>query len=145
MKRKSVNPIYSMVVQPAFIIGTNNEDGTDNFAPITWVSATHEEGDRYLLVISMAGTKRTKMNVLRTGIFSVNLVNQEMLSLMDYFGTHKAQDGVKNEMQYKVSRGENLNIPVCFLQQLFGQSCKPFLDIVACPNWTKLQRLRLAA
>ena len=33
----------------------------------------------------------------------------------------------------------------CFLQQLFGQSCKPFLDIVACPNWTKLQRLRLAA
>lgn len=112
MKRKSVNPIYSMVVQPAFIIGTNNEDGTDNFAPITWVSATHEEGDRYLLVISMAGTKRTKMNVLRTGIFSVNLVNQEMLSLMDYFGTHKAQDGVKNEMQYKVSRGETLNIPV---------------------------------
>lgn len=28
---------------------------------------------------------------------------------------------------------------VCFLQVLFGQSCKTFLDIVACPNWTKLQ------
>jgi hypothetical protein len=28
----------------------------------------------------------------------------------------------------------------CFLQVLFGQSCKTFLDIVACPNWTKLQR-----
>lgn len=27
----------------------------------------------------------------------------------------------------------------CFLQVLFGQSCKIFLDIVACPNWTKLQ------
>ena len=27
----------------------------------------------------------------------------------------------------------------CFLQVLFGQSCKTFLDIVACPNWTKLQ------
>ena len=39
MKRKSVNPNYSMCVQPAFIIGTNNEDGSDNFAPITWVSA----------------------------------------------------------------------------------------------------------
>lgn len=57
MKRKSVDPVYSMCVQPAFIIGTNNEDGTYNFAPITWLSATHEEGDRYLLVISMAGTK----------------------------------------------------------------------------------------
>ena len=27
----------------------------------------------------------------------------------------------------------------CFLQAFFGQSCKTFLDIVACPNWTKLQ------
>ena len=29
----------------------------------------------------------------------------------------------------------------CFLQALFGQSCKIFLDIVACPFWTKLQSL----
>jgi hypothetical protein len=29
----------------------------------------------------------------------------------------------------------------CFLQVLFGHCCKIFLDIVACPNWTKLQRL----
>ena len=27
-----------MCVQPAFIIGTNNEDGSHNFAPITWVT-----------------------------------------------------------------------------------------------------------
>lgn len=45
MKRKSVNPVYSMCVQPSFIIGTNNEDGSYNFTPITWVSVTHEEGD----------------------------------------------------------------------------------------------------
>ena len=112
MKRKSVRPVYSMVVQPAFIIGTNNEDGTCNFAPITWVSVTHEEGDGYLLVISMFGTKTTKKNVLRTGIFSANLVNREMLPLMDYFGTHKAQDGAKTDREYEVSRGEVLNIPV---------------------------------
>ena len=31
------------------------------------------------------------------------------------------------------------NALMCFLQALFGQSCKTFLDIVACPNWTKLQ------
>ena len=42
IKRKSVGPHFSMCVQPAFIIGTNNEDGTDNFAPITWVSVTGE-------------------------------------------------------------------------------------------------------
>ena len=112
MKRISVNPIYSMVVQPAFIIGTNNENGTDNFAPITWVSATQGDEDKYLLVISMFGSKTTKKNVIRTGVFSVNLVNQEMLPLMDYFGTHKAKDGQKNAMTYGVSRGEKLDVPV---------------------------------
>lgn len=111
-KRRSVDPIYSMCVQPAFIIGTNNEDGTANFAPITWVSVTHEEGDGYLLVISMFGTKMTKKNVLRTGIFSANLVSTDMLPLMDYFGSKHAKDGAKNDMSYKVSRGEIVDVPV---------------------------------
>ncbi len=108
-KRRSVDPIYSMCVQPAFIIGTNNEDGTANFAPITWVSVTHEEGDGYLLVISMSGTKTTKMNTVRTGIFSANLVSRDMLPLMDYFGTHH---GRKDDIAYDVVRGEVLDVPV---------------------------------
>lgn len=112
MKRKSVEPTFSMCVQPAFIIGTNNEDGSHNFAPITWLSATHEEGNQYLLVISMAGTKKTKQNVLRTGIFSANLVNTSMIPLMDYFGTHRAEEGPKDGISYEVSRGEVIDVPV---------------------------------
>ena len=111
MKRKSVDPIYSMCVQPSFVIGTNNEDGSCNFAPITWVSVTHEEGDGYLLVISMFGTKRTKQNVIRTGLFSANLVSTAMLPLMDYFGTKHAGDGKKDEMAYGVGRGAVLDVP----------------------------------
>jgi flavin reductase (DIM6/NTAB) family NADH-FMN oxidoreductase RutF len=110
--RRSVDPVYSMCVQPSFIIGTNNEDGTSNFAPITWVSVTHGEGDGYLLVISMSGTKRTKQNVLRTGIFSANLVSTDMLPLMDYFGSRHAQDSRKDEIEYAVSRGAVLDVPV---------------------------------
>ena len=112
IRRRSVDPVYSMCVQPSFIIGTNNEDGTDNFAPITWVSVTHEKGDGYLLVITMFGTKMTKRNVLRTGIFSANLVSTEMLPLMDYFGSHHAADGKKSGMEYTVSRGQVLDVPV---------------------------------
>ncbi len=111
-KRRSVENIYSMCVQPAFIIGTNNEDGTANFAPITWVSVTHKEGDGYMLVISMFGTKKTKQNVLRTGIFSANLVSTDMLSLMDYFGSRHAKDGRKDAIAYRVVRGEVLDVPV---------------------------------
>ena len=111
MKRRSVAPVYSMCVQPSFIIGTSNEDGSDNFAPITWVSVTHEEGDGYLLVISMFGKKRTKQNVLRTGLFSANLVSKNMLPLMDYFGSKHAKDGKKNDITYGVSRGKVLDVP----------------------------------
>lgn len=111
MKRKTADPIYSMCVQPSFIVGTNNEDGSYDFAPITWVSATYEGGDGYLLVISMSGNKRTKQNVIRTGIFSANLVNTGMLPLMDYLGSKHASDGNKDDMEYGVSRGEVLDVP----------------------------------
>ena len=110
-KRKSVAPIYSMCVQPSFIIGTNNEDGSFNFAPITWVSATQGEDAGYFLVISMFGTKRTKLNVVRTGVLSANLVSKDMLQLMDYFGSKHAKDGKKNDISYDVSRGEVLDVP----------------------------------
>ena len=111
-KRRSVAPVYSMCVQPAFLIGTDNEDGSWNFAPITWLSVTHEQGDGYLLVISMFGTKQTKRNVLRTGRFSANLVSTDMLPLMDYFGSRHGYDGKKDGMPCAVSRGEVLDVPV---------------------------------
>ena len=112
VKRRSVAPIYSMCVQPAFIIGTNNEDGTANFAPITWISVTQEKDDGYMLVISMYGSKRTKQNVLRTGVFSANLVSVDMLPLMDYFGSRHASDGPKDGVMYEIGRGEVLDVPV---------------------------------
>ena len=110
-KRRSVDPVFSMCVQPSFIIGTNNEDGTANFAPITWISVTHEKGDGYMLVVRMFGTKQTKQNVLRTGIFSANLVSTDMLPLMDYFGSRHAKDSRKDEMEYGVSQGVVLDVP----------------------------------
>lgn len=112
IKRKSVEPRFSLCVQPAFIIGTNNADGSHNFAPITWVSVTNERGTDYLLVISMHGAKLTVQNVLRTGLLSVNLVSADMVELMDYFGTRHGADGRKDGMSYGVSRGAVLDVPV---------------------------------
>jgi len=111
-KRKSAGTHFSMCVQPAFIIGTTNEDGTSNFAPITWVSVTCEKDDDFLLVISMHGGKRTKENVLRTGLLSANLVSTDMLELMDYFGTHSAKDGAKDALPYAIGRGAAIDVPV---------------------------------
>ena len=100
-----------MCVQPSFIIGTYNEDGTYNFAPITWVSATCKGGDGYMLVISIYGTKKTKQNIIRERKFSANLVNTSMLPLMDYFGTKNKEDADAAEPEYGVSYGEVLEVP----------------------------------
>ncbi len=112
MKRKSIGTGFSLCVQPAFIIGTDNEDGSANFAPITWISVTCERGSNYWLVISMFGDKMTKRNVRRTGRLSANLVSADMLALMDYFGTHSGRDGKKDAIPCGVSRGELLDVPV---------------------------------
>lgn len=112
VKRKSIGTGFSMCVQPAFIIGTNNEDGSHNFAPITWISVTNEKEGNYLLTVSMFGTKKTKQNVIRTGILSVNLVSTDILGLMDYFGTHHAKDGKKDAMPYLVGRGSVVDVPI---------------------------------
>ena len=112
IKKKSLGTHFSMCVQPTFIIGTNNEDGSHNFAPITWISVTCEKDQDYLLVISMYGTKMTKQNVIRTGILSVNLASTDMLELVDYFGLHHAKDSKKDEIPYNVCRGEVVDVPI---------------------------------
>lgn len=108
MERKSVGNDFSMCVQPAFIIGTYNEDGSPNFAPITWLSVTCP-GEGYMLVISMYGTKQTKRNVERTGQLTANLASVDMLPLVDYFGNSKLKHtGI---MQYVFAEAEQVHAP----------------------------------
>lgn len=109
-KRKSVGSNQSMCVQPTFLIGTYDEEGNADFAPITWLSVTND-GERFLLVVSMFGTKKTKMNVKKTGRLSANLVSTDMLPLADYFGSVSGHKGAKTGMDYGVSEGEVVKVP----------------------------------
>lgn len=99
-----------MCVQPAFLIGTYDEIGTANFAPITWLSVTWDT-DHHLLVVSMNGSKKTKKNISANNIFSANLVSTDMLPLMDYFGSCSGNNAPKNAVSYAYSSGNTLNVP----------------------------------
>lgn len=111
MKRKNIDPGHMLPVQPTFLIGTYNEDGTPNFAPITWVSKTYDESIGYLLIISLCGPKKTKLNAQRTKHFSVNLVSTDMLELVDYLGSTSGKHGVKDALSYLYSRADRINAP----------------------------------
>jgi len=110
MKRVDSNEGYSTHIQPVFLIGTYNEDGSPNFCPITWVSSTWDN-DHPLMVISMNGTKKTKENIARTNLLSANLVSVDMLELLDYFGLHTGLDAPKNALSYKYEDGHVLHVP----------------------------------
>jgi len=113
MKRVNSTKAHSLCVQPAFLIGTYNEDDTPNFCPITWVGVTWDT-DRYLLIISMFGSKKTKENIARTGLLSANLVSTDMLELLDYFGSRSGKDGQKNTLPEEEQKRSGLPIPGCF-------------------------------
>jgi len=108
--RKSIGAEHSMCVQPAFLIGTYDEAGVANFAPITWVSVTWEV-DHYMLVMSMFGSKKTKQNIVKNKMLSANLVSTDMLKLMDYFGSHSGKEQPKDAVLYEYSDGNVLNVP----------------------------------
>lgn len=110
MKRTLRTGNHSMCVQPMFLIGTYDEQGRANFAPITWLSVT-SDGERFLLVISLFGGKKTRKNVQRTGLLSANLVTVPMLPLADYLGSVSGHDGDKTEKEYAISPGVCLNVP----------------------------------
>lgn len=103
MKRKDIGCRHTMPVQPTYIIGTYNEDGTPDFAPITWVSHTYADDEEPWIVISMWGTKKTKRNVQCTGQFSINMATTGMLQLVDYFGSSSGKNGAKNALPYTYS------------------------------------------
>ncbi|MCL2202802.1 MAG: flavin reductase family protein [Defluviitaleaceae bacterium] len=110
MKRVHSDKGYTTHIQPAFLIGTYNEDGSPNFAPITWVSSSWD-GETPLMVISMNGTKKTKENIARTKLLSANMVSVDMLELLDYFGKTSGLDGVKRDMPYEYEDGHVLRVP----------------------------------
>jgi flavin reductase (DIM6/NTAB) family NADH-FMN oxidoreductase RutF len=110
IKRLDSKEDYITHIQPAFLIGTYNEDGSPNFCPITWVNSTWD-GDHALMVISMNGAKKTKENIARTNLLSANLVSVDMLELLDYFGSCSGLAAPKNALDYAYEEGHVLRVP----------------------------------
>lgn len=96
--------------QQVMLIGTFDADGKERFCPISWVSYTW--GPPSCLVVSIWGTKRTKENIARTGMFSATLVTPDLLPLCEQFnrGTYKKE--LFDKLQYEVVCGKELEVPL---------------------------------
>ena len=77
------SPVF--FTQQLFLIGTYNEDGKENFTPISWVSYTW--GQPSCLIISMNGDKQTKRNFERTKQLSATVVTPYLMRFMEICGS----------------------------------------------------------
>ncbi len=97
--------------QQLFLIGTYNEDGSANFAPISWISFTW--GPPCCLVISINGItrkKQTTMNIERTGVLSATIVTPDLLPFAEQHNRATQRDGVS--IVQEIENGNVLNVPL---------------------------------
>lgn len=97
--------------QQLFLIGTYNEDGSPNFAPISWVSFTW--GPPACLIISISGKvrkKRTAQNIERTGLVSATVVTPDLLPFVEQHNRSTRRAGVV--IEHEVEPGKALKVPL---------------------------------
>ncbi|MDI6893654.1 MAG: flavin reductase family protein [Bacillota bacterium] len=111
MVKRSVDPQRGFFPQPAYLIGAFREDGEPNFTLVTWITFCCVNPPT--LMFSSRGKRMTSACVLRTELFSANLVTTGMLPVADYcgntsgFNTNKCLDTGASW-----SRGVVLDVPV---------------------------------
>ena len=103
--------------QQLFLYGTYKEDGTPNFGLFCWFSyiwTTEDEygGDGLGVMACIGGEKLTKDLIRKNGVFSANLVTEELLPLADYYGgTEGRAHDDKMKFAPTVEKGVVLNVP----------------------------------
>ena len=107
--KHSVSKSGGFIPQAVWLIGTINEDGSQNFGTVTCVN--YIPGPPEGLIVSLTA-KRTKENILRTSEFTANLCTAEMASMADYAGAVSGTERVKDAMPFSGVPGVKVHVPV---------------------------------
>jgi flavin reductase (DIM6/NTAB) family NADH-FMN oxidoreductase RutF len=110
MPKMSIKPGRVFLPQPLYLIGTNNQDGSANFATITWI-ASNWNGTPHIMV-GLGSARQARENVKRDGLFTMNLVSRDMVWLADCLGSSIGTEEQLAGFTYTSGKGEVLNAPI---------------------------------
>ena len=103
--------------QQLFLYGTYKEDGTPDFGLFCWFSYLNApdvngEGSGMGVMACIGGEKMTKDLIRKNGVFSANLVTEELLPLSDYYGIVGGREH-PDKMRFSptIEKGVVLNVP----------------------------------
>lgn len=121
--------------QQLFLIGTYNEDGSANFAPISWISFTG--GPPCCLVISISGQarkKQTTQNIERTGLLSATIVTPDLLPFMEQHNRATQREGIS--FPQEIEEGRAVHVPL-LKDAKWAYECEVIqtAQVGACPTF----------
>lgn len=96
--------------QQLFLIGTYNEDGSENFAPVSWISYTY--GEPSCLIISMHGEKQTKRNFERTKKLSATVVTPDLMRFQETCGSKMHKERYYDKEKLEFEKAKVLDVPL---------------------------------
>ena len=100
----------SFFTQQVFLIGTDNEDKSVNFAPISWISFTC--GQPCCLVISVGGEKNAPRNIDRNGILSATVLTPDLLPFAECCNKATGNAELYSKVCPDFTRGKVLDVPL---------------------------------
>ncbi len=110
MKVSLPEPSNAYCPQTFFTYGTYKEDGTPNFGLFCWISYCWDI--ELAIMACIGGEKLTKDRIRATGVFSANMVSEELLPLANYFGSKEGYNPEKMNVEVAISKGKVLDVPV---------------------------------
>ena len=117
MAKKKVRAWNDFCPQALYLFGTAKEDGTPDFGlfcwfTFTWTKVQTEAGEGMGVMCCIGGEKLTKDLIRKNGMFSANLVSEELLPLADYYGNVEGRaDPDKMRRLPTVEQGQTLPVP----------------------------------
>ena len=110
MGKISLGPNNDYCPQTLFLYGTYDEKGNPHFGLFCWFSYIWD-GEMGVMCC-IGGEKTTKDNIMRSKIFSANLVTEELLPYADYLGSVSGRDHDKMNIGLDIGKGSVLDVPV---------------------------------
>ncbi len=97
--------------QALFLYGTKQEDGQPHFGLFCWLGYYHSS-EGFGVMACIGEEKQTKDLIRKNGVFSANLVSEQLLPLADYYGcTYGRTAPDKMKRLPAVEWGQVLDVP----------------------------------
>ena len=108
--KTSIPISYGFCPLPLFLYGTYKEDDTPNFGLFGWFNFCWD--DEIGVMACIGNNKLTKDRIEAKGVFSANLVTEELLPIADYFGNKPGYSKDKMNVDVEIEKGQVLDVPV---------------------------------